>query len=406
MSIFTDEFSDDNHPQDSSNARRVTDGVLIDSIPDHDTQEPPTPPPTVAAKKRGRPSKKVLPASKEDFEWDTVKAQFLMKVSQMLRPKLIDFNDYDFSWNIPCHQASWMQLQMDNDYKFLITHALKMKEPTVNVKIEARVAKLSTTDHSNGYMHDIHMQKGKKNDSGTEHDTSNNSSNSDSDTSRDAKHVKKKSKKMSRGSKKNKETTLNKDIEEKIKLLCNCWECSKMACTSGSAHCFIHPENVEHFALSHNHLVIWAAAWQRGPKFADLEKPLNHAKFNNLHHMAERNQAVSTTPIVNFNLLPEMFNAFCPPATKPASPVRSTPAAVTTDLLLPESATPGPCLTLSEFCAAYSLSDNVRQKLDDNGYMGSSTISYICVSELKDMEFKHGEIAAMKDAVRWWIASN
>ncbi|KAI5992675.1 hypothetical protein EDD15DRAFT_2196881 [Pisolithus albus] len=300
-SIFTDEFSDDKRPQDSSNTRRVTDGVLLDSVPDHDAQEPalqadeplppPTPPPTVAPKKRGRPSKKVLPASKEDnsaapelqelpkpasityylalfsesemkktvkqwksnntflqlkpdFEWDTVKAQFLMKVSQTLRPKLIDFNDYDFSWNIPRHQASQMQLQTDDDYKFLITHALKMKEPAVNVRIEAKFAK-----------------KGKTNDSGTEHESSSNSSNSDSNMSGDAKRVKKKSKKMSRGSKKNKETTLNKDIEEKIKLLRNRWECSKTACTSGSAHCFIHPENAEHFALSHNHLAIWVAAW-------------------------------------------------------------------------------------------------------------------------------------------------
>ncbi|KAI6021252.1 hypothetical protein EDC04DRAFT_2901316 [Pisolithus marmoratus] len=339
---------------------------------------------------------------KLDFKWDTVKAQFLMKVSEMLRPKLIDFNAYDFLWNIPHLQVSQMQLQMDGDYKFLITHTLKMKEPVVNVRIEARIAK-----------------KGKMNDSGTEHESSGNSSNSDSSTSADVKCVKKKSKKMSRGSKKNKEMMLNKDIEEKIKLLCNRWECSKMACASGSAHCFIHLENVEHFTLSHNHLAIWGATWQCGPEFADLEKPPNHVKFNNVHagqaskcsplvqqHMAEHNQAISTTPIVNFNLPPELFNTFCPPATKPASPVQSTPVAVTTNSLLPESAMPGPCLTLSEFCAAYSLSDNVCQKLDDNGYMGSNTISYICVSELKDMGFKHSEITAMKDAVRRWIASN
>ncbi|KAI6015597.1 hypothetical protein EDC04DRAFT_2608814 [Pisolithus marmoratus] len=78
---------------------------------------------------------------KPDFEWDTIKVQFLMKVSQMLCLKLIDFNDYDFSWNIPCHQVSQMHLQMDDDYKFLIMHALKMKEPAVNVRIEVKFAK-------------------------------------------------------------------------------------------------------------------------------------------------------------------------------------------------------------------------------------------------------------------------
>jgi len=44
----------------------------------------------------------------------------------------------------------------------------------------------------------------------------------------------------------------------------------------------------------------------------------------------------------------------------------------------------------------------VHQKLDENGYTTSNTITYIRVSELKEMGFKHGEIAAMKDAVRQW----
>jgi len=70
--------------------------------------------------------------------------------------------------------------------------------------------------------------------------------------------------------------------------------------------------------------------------------------------------------------------------------------------LLPTSAKPGPHLTLNEFCLTYSLSNSVHQKLDENGHTTSNTITYICVSELKEMGFKHGEIAAMKDAVRQW----
>ncbi|KAI6008991.1 hypothetical protein BKA83DRAFT_10876 [Pisolithus microcarpus] len=213
-SIFTDEFSDDNHPQD----------------PDHDAapqaapepQEPPKPTSVtyylaLFSEAEMKKTVKQQKASnmflqlKPDFEWDMVKAQLLMKIMQSLQLTLIDFSNYDFTWNIPRQQSSQMQLQMDNDYKFLIAHALKMKEPAVNVKIEARVAKVRTTDRSNGYMHDVHMQKGKKNDSGTEHDIA------------DILYVQKKSK----DSKKSKETMLNKDIKEKIKLLCNRWECSK-----------------------------------------------------------------------------------------------------------------------------------------------------------------------------------
>lgn len=433
-SIFTDQFSDGDRPENPNR----------DTVSQVDEPPQPLPQPAVP-KKRGRPSKKALSVSKEapelqeppkptnvtyylavfseaemkksvkqrkanntflqlkpDYEWDTVKAQFLMKITQTLQPKLIDFNNYDFTWNIPRQQSSQMQLQTDDDYKFLIAHALKMKEPAVNIKIEAKFAK-----------------KGRKNDSGTDHDTSDSSSNSNSETSGDAKRAKKKSKKKSKDSKKTKETTLNKDIEEKIKLLRNRWECSKAACTSGAAHCFVHPESPEHFPLSHNHLAIWAAAWQRGPEFADLEKPPNHVRFNDLRigqavdsspllqrRMAERSQATSSAPIVNFNLPPDLFNAFRLPVTKPASPVQAISTAATTDSLLPDAAKPGPCLSLSEFCAAYSLSGNIHKKLDDNGYTGSSTISYIRVSELKEMGFKHGEIAAMKDAVRQWVTSD
>ena len=52
----------------------------------------------------------------------------------------------------------------------------------------------------------------------------------------------------------------------------------------------------------------------------------------------------------------------------------------------------------------YALSDVVYHKLNENGYTGSNTISYIWVAELKGMGFKHSEIAAMKDAVQQWVS--
>ena len=88
--------------------------------------------------------------------------------------------------------------------------------------------------------------------------------------------------------------------------------------------------------------------------------------------------------------------------TSAAKETISTATSIDHDLLLPASAKPGPHLTLNEFCLTYSLSNSVHQKLDENGYMTSNTITYIHVSELKEMGFKHGEIAAMKDAVWQW----
>ena len=75
------------------------------------------------------------------------------------------------------------------------------------------------------------------------------------------------------------------------------------------------------------------------------------------------------------------------------------------DLLLPGSAVPRPHLTLQQFCGEYSLSNAVYHKLNENSYTGSNTISYIQVSELKEMGFKHSEITAMKDAAQQWISS-
>ena len=47
------------------------------------------------------------------------------------------------------------------------------------------------------------------------------------------------------------------------------------------------------------------------------------------------------------------------------------------------SAWPGPDLSLVNFCAMYNLSPEIYAKLTENGYMGTQTIRYIIVSELK-----------------------
>ncbi|KAG1822965.1 uncharacterized protein BJ212DRAFT_1263794 [Suillus subaureus] len=60
---------------------------------------------------------------------------------------------------------------------------------------------------------------------------------------------------------------------------------------------------------------------------------------------------------------------------------------------------PGPDLPLMDFCAAFELSQDIHAKLADSGYIGTQTIRYIIVSELKEMGFKSGKIAAMKDVV-------
>ena len=156
------------------------------------------------------------------------------------------------------------------------------------------------------------------------------------------------------------------------------------------------------------------------PLITTIEKPPNHKEFDGLssnllsdtalliqRRLAERNStqsapSASNAPTINFNV-PNDFFSFLRPAATPNPLLPTAPTdhiANTVDiLLLSVSARPGPDLSLTDFCVAFELSQEILTKLTDNGYMGTRTIRYIIVSELKEMGFKNGEIAAMKDAV-------
>ncbi|KAF9232534.1 hypothetical protein BU15DRAFT_54905, partial [Melanogaster broomeanus] len=337
-----------------------------------------------------------------DVDFDTLKAQVLQKICEKLAPKTLAYENYSIEWTIPRIQTAAMSLSSSADYKFLIDHALKQKNPSANVVITSHMC----------------SKKGNPSDDGG-HDSADGDSEKSDGSDSDNQPVKKKSKKEKKA-KGFVETPLNKNINAKIQNLQNRWMCSKPGCSSD--HCFVHPEHPEHFPLGHEHLSVWAAAWNKDPTLADLDTPPNHHKFNTLpsknnaavspllsRRLAERNQVTSgpTSPVINFNIPPELFNSFRP-ATQ-AADVRgptmdNAHPPVTQDqmLLLPPGAQHGAELTLDEFCAKYTLSDGVRTKLHENGYTGTETITFIVISELKEMGFKHGEIAAMKAAVKRW----
>ena len=93
------------------------------------------------SEKQWKPNNTFL-QTKFDHEWDTIKVQLLEKTSQSLCPRVINFNDYSFSWSVPRYQPLQMQLRTSDDYQFLITHALKPKEPAVNIRIETKPTKV------------------------------------------------------------------------------------------------------------------------------------------------------------------------------------------------------------------------------------------------------------------------
>lgn len=128
-------------------------------------------------------------------------------------------------------------------------------------------------------------------------------------------------------------------------------------------------------------------------------------------------------PVFNFSIGNEVIDFFRPVATAPA-PVMTTPAPVVTvttpvvtpvavsaiaplyDLdcprLLQPSRLPGQDMPLAQFCMQYNLAQGVLDKLVENSYTQARTLRFVTILELKEMKFKLGEIAALREAVDMW----
>jgi hypothetical protein len=63
---------------------------------------------------------------------------------------------------------------------------------------------------------------------------------------------------------------------------------------------------------------------------------------------------------------------------------------------------PGHDASLVDFCNQYHLSSNVLAKLQDNAYTDASQLQFVQITDLKEMEFKLGEVASLRVAVERW----
>ena len=75
-------------------------------------------------------------------------------------------------------------------------------------------------------------------------------------------------------------------------------------------------------------------------------------------------------------------------------------------MLLPRSLKPGMKMTIEDFCTHFSLSAEILERLRKNGYSGTHVIHHIEIEELRSMDFKPGEIAELKEAVRAWATAD
>ncbi|KAJ8589759.1 hypothetical protein M405DRAFT_861920 [Rhizopogon salebrosus TDB-379] len=174
--------------------------------------------------------------------FDTLKAQVLKCISEALKPKKLDYDDYKIVFTINRHQTAPLSLKKPAEYEHLVECAIKMKTPAVKLLIEALKDSTSTASR-------------KKRKSGSDADTDGDGAKAsgDSDTSRgssDSNNQKRKKNKKKKKKLEPKELPLNVELTAQIKLLQNRYTCNKPGCLT-SGYCYILPDNHAHFALSH-----------------------------------------------------------------------------------------------------------------------------------------------------------
>jgi hypothetical protein len=166
---------------------------------------------------------------------------------------------------------------------------------------------------------------------------------------------------------------------------------------------------------------------------ASIGKPPNHSTFDDVpeNHkgepspLLERRKAAQKQATASSAPAPvQIFTGFGPEALQALNlPVRGAPVApitpattnssssITTSIspnspLLPTSAQSQSSLPLSNFCMMYALSNEILSCFTDNGYAILNQLSYTTVRDLKEMEFKRGDIAAIQCALASWIQNS
>ena len=59
-------------------------------------------------------------------------------------------------------------------------------------------------------------------------------------------------------------------------------------------------------------------------------------------------------------------------------------------------------MPMVEFCALYDLSPGILGKLTDNDYKTACFLCFVTITELKEMGFKLGEIAGLRNVIESW----
>lgn len=164
----------------------------------------------------------------------------------------------------------------------------------------------------------------------------------------------------------------------------------------------------------------------KGDEYVTLEKPPNHKLFSTDNTFlspvlqrrkdaaAKNSGSTAAPPVFNITIGKEITDLFragpshvptvadSGPGLGPA--LQSSQISVPHESLnlLPPSHAPGINMPLEDFCTLYDLSPSIFQKLTDNDYKTARFLRFLTFPELKEMGFKLGEIAGLRDAVELW----
>ncbi|KAG2154806.1 hypothetical protein DEU56DRAFT_751437 [Suillus clintonianus] len=339
-----------------------------------------TPPPTTS-KKRKRRTK--LSPSDPDPPAGVKEVTFIMSITSAaemkkpaskhaLNPGLLSYEDYEVSWFIPhVLPKPGLSLLDDKDFDVLVKRAANLKgnDPTINVTIiqkenhelKENKAVIEPTKEAAAIL------------PGNQHKITN------------------------------------------IQSLREHWICKKSDAACPSTHCYVDSSTDKHLHLNAEWFNCWASAMLKDDGTATLEKPPHHKLFDVRkispvlqRRLDSQNTKVPSpsTPVFNFTIGNEVLDIFRPQlpavAVAPAlsSTLHSSDSACTT--FLHPSRAQGRDIPLDEFCTEYDLGNNIHVKFTENAYKEAQFLRFVTISELKEMGFQLGEIAALRDAVEWW----
>ncbi|KAG1899672.1 uncharacterized protein F5891DRAFT_980910 [Suillus fuscotomentosus] len=114
-------------------------------------------------------------------------------------------------------------------------------------------------------------------------------------------------------------------------------------------------------------------------------------------------EPASSTPVVNVTFSNEFASLFKSNHTALNTTTSGIgPAPISTSSLIPPLRKPGNDISIVAFCALYQLDDSIATKFASHSFKEARLLCYVTFSDLKEMEFKFGEIAALHDAVERW----